>query len=99
MVTAVGGGTIRDRLDAAAAEDPAAVAAALQEATGGAGAKLKDVLTDSIVEALRPFQAEYAKLLNEPAYLEQIAALGREKASARAAATIRDVRTLLGLQK
>lgn len=99
ILAALGGGTIRDRLDAAAAEDPAAVAAALQEATGGAGAKLKDVLTDSIVEALRPFQAEYAKLLNEPAYLEQIAALGREKASARAAATIRDVRTLLGLQK
>ncbi|WFC96658.1 tryptophan--tRNA ligase [Malassezia brasiliensis] len=100
ILAAFGGGTLRDRLVSAQSDpDPARVAAVLQDVTGGSGARLKEVLTESIVEALRPFQTEYAKLVNEPAYLDEIAELGRTKASQRAAQTVREVRTLLGLQK
>ena len=100
ILAAFGGGTVRARLVGAQSDpDPASVAAVLQEVTGGSGAKLKEVLTESIVEALRPFQAEYTKLVQEPAYLDEIAEIGRVKASQRAAQTVREVRTLLGLQK
>lgn len=100
ILAALGGGTIRHRLTTASEDaDPEAVAAALQEVTGGAGAHLKQILAESIVEILRPFQREYAKLTREPGYLAHIEAMGREKANARASATINEVRTLLGLQQ
>lgn len=100
ILAAFGGGTVRARLMGAESDpDPTSVAAVLQEVTGGSGAKLKEVLTESIVEALRPFQAEYTKLVQEPAYLDEIAEIGRAKASQRAAQTVHEVRTLLGLQK
>ncbi|WFD44638.1 tryptophan--tRNA ligase [Malassezia psittaci] len=77
--------------------DPGVMAQHLEQITGGSGSKLKEVLAESIIEALRPFQTEYTKLVDDPAYLEQIAALGRAKASQRAAQTLEEVRKIIGI--
>ena len=60
--------------------------------------EVKQVLTDSINEALAPIQREYTRIIAEPGYLDALEALGRDKARAKASATLSDVRRMLGLQ-
>lgn len=98
ILAALGGGTLSPQLSSPDAA-PGEVARVLDVATGGSGAQLKSILAESIIEALRPFQAEYARLVQEPEHLAQLEARGRDKARERASATMRDVRRLLGLSK
>ena len=91
ILAALDGGTLR------AGSDPHQVAAALRQHTSGSR-EVKQVLTDSINEALAPIQREYSRVIAEPGYLDALEALGRDKARAKASATLSDVRRMLGLQ-
>lgn len=101
ILAGLGGGALRDALQLApdqADPHPAEVAAALERTRGQNSAALKQALTESVVEALKPVQHEYERLRNEPGYLDQMQSIGREKARARAAETMGQVRQLLGVQ-
>jgi tryptophanyl-tRNA synthetase len=60
-------------------------------------AELKEAVTDTIVDTLRPIQREYARLMAEPGYLAQVRRDGMERARDRAAATVVRAKTAIGL--
>lgn len=97
ILAALGGGTLRTQL--ASDATPEALVPVLNEVVAGSTAKLKSILTESLVEELRPFQNEYRRLAEDPGYLDTLEMLGRDKARHRAAETMREVRVLLGLQR
>lgn len=102
ILSGLGGGVLRAEVpdaDMAKFNEPAFVADTLNRVTGGSGAALKRVLTESVVEELQPIQAEYHRLVTEGGYLESLERLGRDKARARASRTMDDVRKHLGLCK
>ncbi|PKI84817.1 tryptophan--tRNA ligase [Malassezia vespertilionis] len=100
ILSALDGGTLRRELGTTVLDtDPARLAETLHTATGGSGAKLKAILSESLIEALRPIQERYHDLLQDPTYLATIEKRGAERARERAHTTISQVRTMLGLQK
>lgn len=102
ILAGLDGGVLRHRMrpeDLHKRQNPAFLAQVLNEQAGGSGAALKKTLTESIVEELRPVQEEYARLVSENGYLDEIERMGREKAQARAHMTMTHVRALLGLQR
>jgi len=56
----------------------------------------KPLLAEVLVEALRPIQARHAELSADPAELDRVLALGRERANTVAAATLARTRAALG---
>ncbi|MFN7677231.1 MAG: tryptophan--tRNA ligase, partial [Cyanobacteriota bacterium] len=70
-------------------------AAAEECAAMGWGA-FKPLLTESLVEALRPIQERYGEWRREPAELAQVLQEGRQRASAVATATLARVRDAMG---
>lgn len=64
---------------------------------GTSFSSFKPVLTDCIVETLRPIQQRFTHLIQNQDYLQQILEKGALKANALASQTLRDVRTLMGL--
>ncbi len=58
--------------------------------------QFKPLLTETTIEALRPIQAKYQTLMDEPGYLESVLRQGREKAAAIARITLAQVREALG---
>lgn len=58
--------------------------------------QFKPLLTETVVEALRPIQEKYEQLMADRATLESLLKQGREKASAIAESTLARVKTALG---
>ncbi len=58
--------------------------------------QFKPLLTETLVESLRPIQDRYHALMSDRAYLESILRQGREKAEAIALTTLKKVKTALG---
>ena len=56
----------------------------------------KSAVADAVVEELRPLKDEYARLINDKAYLNECMKLGAEKASYRAEKTLRKVMKKVG---
>jgi tryptophanyl-tRNA synthetase len=73
-----------------------AVAAECQDMGWG---QFKPLLTETIVEALRPIQAKYADLMGDRTYLESVLRQGREQAEAVATVTLDRVKTAFGYSK
>jgi tryptophanyl-tRNA synthetase len=59
--------------------------------------QLKSDVTDAVSELISKPRAEFERLRAEPAFLEQIAREGAERARVRSEGTIKAVRGLLGL--
>jgi tryptophanyl-tRNA synthetase len=60
-------------------------------------AALKQAVTESIVEILRPVRARYAELVAEPGHLEQVRRAGAERARDRAGITVSRAKQAIGL--
>ncbi|MEA5496639.1 tryptophan--tRNA ligase [Limnoraphis robusta Tam1] len=58
--------------------------------------QFKPLLTEAIIEALKPIQEKYKAVMSDRAYLESVLKDGREKAEAVANATLKRVKTALG---
>ena len=58
--------------------------------------QFKPLLTETMIEALRPIQEEYANITQDKSYLESILTQGREKAESVAEATLNAVKSALG---
>jgi tryptophanyl-tRNA synthetase len=58
--------------------------------------QFKPLLAETMVEALRPIQTQYAALMGDRTYLAGILHQGRERAAAIATATLNKARTALG---
>ncbi|MEB3268815.1 MAG: tryptophan--tRNA ligase [Leptolyngbya sp.] len=58
--------------------------------------QFKPLLTETLVEALRPIQAKFADLTDDRGYLESVLRQGRDKAAAIANPTLHKVKTALG---
>jgi tryptophanyl-tRNA synthetase len=58
--------------------------------------QFKPLLSDAVVEHLRPLQAKYKELTNEPQFLDSVLAKGASTASEVAQRTVEDVRDALG---
>ena len=56
----------------------------------------KPLLAEAAVAALTPLQERYRELRDDPRYLGEVLAQGRQRASAVAAATLNRVRQALG---
>ncbi|MBF2098471.1 MAG: tryptophan--tRNA ligase [Gloeomargaritaceae cyanobacterium C42_A2020_066] len=74
----------------------AEVAEAVREMGWG---QFKPLLTETLVEHLRPIQTRFAEVMDEPAYLESILAAGRSRAEAVAQTTLGAVRAAMGLSR
>lgn len=74
----------------------AEVADAVREMGWG---QFKPLLTETLVESLRPIQTRFAEVMDEPAYLESILAAGRSRAEAVAQMTLGAVRAAMGLSR
>ena len=59
----------------------------------------KPLLTETMIESLRPIQEEYAKITQDTQYLESVLTQGREKAEHVANATLDQVKQALGYTK
>jgi tryptophanyl-tRNA synthetase len=68
-----------------------------QEVEGWGMGKLKQTIGEVVVERLRPIRENYERISQDRAYLSEVAAKGREKASAHAAKTMDEVRKAIGL--
>ncbi len=73
--------------------DPAVVAA---EIGPGGSAALKQVVTESVNEFLRPVRARRADLIADPGYLAHVISAGNAVASTIARQTLTEVATLMG---
>lgn len=69
------------------------VAAACQDMGWG---QFKPLLTEAMIETLRPIQQQYQTLLAEPGHLESVLRQGREQAEVIANQTLAKVKTALG---
>lgn len=56
----------------------------------------KSAVADAVIEELRPLKEEYARLINDKAYLNECMKLGSQKASYRAEKTLRKVMKKVG---
>ncbi len=74
-------------------QEKEAVAAECAEMGWG---QFKPLLADTLVAALEPIQTKYAEVMDDPAYLDQVLAEGREKANAVASQTLTKVKTSMG---
>ena len=74
-------------------QEKEAVAAECAEMGWG---QFKPLLADTLVAALEPIQTKYAEVMDDPAYLDQVLAEGREKANAVASQTLAKVKTSMG---
>ncbi|GAA1872428.1 tryptophan--tRNA ligase [Actinomadura bangladeshensis] len=72
--------------------DPHAVAAEIGD---GGGAALKQVVTDSVNEFLRPVRARRAELIADRGYLRGVLAAGNDRANAVANRTLEEVRAAM----
>ncbi|PWN18940.1 tryptophanyl-tRNA synthetase [Microstroma glucosiphilum] len=71
------------------------------DSSGGGHALLKETVTSALIEVLGPIRERFQQLKEREAqsgYLEQVAALGREKASVRAKETLGEVKERMGLR-
>ena len=59
--------------------------------------QLKDKVADQVIAALEPIQRRYRDLTTDPAGLDAILARGAEAARGVASATLREVRSRIGL--
>ena len=71
-------------------------AAIEQELSGQGYGALKACVTDAVIAALEPLQAEVARLLREKQYLEQVMKRSAEKAEARTRRTLAKVHKRIG---
>ncbi len=62
-----------------------------KEFSGARYGEFKTAVGQAVVDALAPIREKYGELMNDRAYLDKVMSEGREKASAIAAATLRDV--------
>ncbi len=58
--------------------------------------QFKPLLTETIIEALKPIQTKYKEVMDEQGYLESVLSEGRQKAGAIAHQTLAKVKTALG---
>jgi tryptophanyl-tRNA synthetase len=79
-------------LAACTAEDPARLAAGM----GSYGA-LKAAVAEAVCEVLRPIQARYTELAEDPAYVRGVLAEGADRVRGRADATVRRAKEAIGL--
>lgn len=70
-----------------------AVAAECQEMGWG---QFKPLLTETVIEALKPIQDKYQEIIGDRPYLESVLREGRQKAEAIAASTLAEVKKALG---
>ena len=56
----------------------------------------KVAVAEAVIEELRPVQAEYSRIINDKAYLKQVAAMGAEKAGRIADRTYQNVMKKVG---
>lgn len=63
----------------------------------GKGSALKSVVTDTVIDCIRPIRDELQRIKADGAYLDEVEKLGREKAQGRAEETMEKVRRLVGL--
>lgn len=61
--------------------------------------QFKPLLTDTIIEALRPIQSMYTQVRSERTYLESVLTHGRERAEALANKTLERVKEALGFSR
>jgi tryptophanyl-tRNA synthetase len=59
---------------------------------------VKRELADLVVEALRPLQQGHQRYMDDPAELDRVLQLGRDRAAAVAEPTLRDVQEKVGLR-
>jgi len=57
---------------------------------------MKKQLAEDIIRVTDPIRGRINEIINDPAYLRNVVAMGAEKARASAAATVRDVREIIG---
>lgn len=83
---------------AASRPTPAEIAEELNSLPGSRGlVELKERATQAVNEALAPIQTEMKKIHQDPAYLDQVARQGAERAQARAADTMHQVKRAVGI--
>lgn len=70
--------------------------AVIQEVGGMRWGDFKPVLTDALIEHLRPIQARYEEVIGDQAYLDAVLADGAESAAVEADATLENVRRAMG---
>jgi tryptophanyl-tRNA synthetase len=68
-----------------------------EEVEGWGMGKLKSTIGEVVVERLRPVRENYERIIQDRAWLSEVAARGREKAGANAAKTMEEVRRAMGL--
>lgn len=76
-------------------DEPEAIAAKIGD---GGGGMLKNMLTESLNETLRPLRTERAKLEAAPDYIRQVLLTGAEKARNIAIATLEEVRHVMNME-
>lgn len=59
--------------------------------------QFKPMLSETLIEHLRPIQARYGEVMADPAYLDQVLAQGRDRAAIVAHATLGRVKAAMGL--
>lgn len=74
-------------------QSQAAVAAECQDMGWG---QFKPLLTETVIEALRPIQTNYHEIRADPGYLEGVLRQGKDQAAAIANQTLRQVKAALG---
>jgi tryptophanyl-tRNA synthetase len=57
---------------------------------------MKKQLAEDIIKVTDPIRMRINEIINDPDYLRKVVAMGAEKARASAAATVRDVREIIG---
>lgn len=68
----------------------------LRDVAGLRWGDFKPRLSDALVEHLRPLQARYGEVMDDPATLDAILAAGADAAGAEADATLDNVRRAMG---
>ena len=71
--------------------------AALAEREGWGSGKLKEMLSEVVIERVRPIREEYERIRKEKAWLADIAGRGRETATRVAKQTMSEVKAKVGL--
>jgi tryptophanyl-tRNA synthetase len=70
--------------------------AVLQQVGGMRWGEFKPVLTDAMIEHLRPIQARYNEVISDQAYLDAVLSEGAQAAAQEAHATLDNVRKAMG---
>ena len=76
-------------------EEPEAIAARIGD---GGGGMLKNMLTESLNEKLRPLREERKRLEQSPDYIRQVLLTGAEKARNMAIETLKEVRHVMNME-